>query len=568
MANLWVRKSIEALKAEAEQSDEHGGLKRTLTATNLVLLGIGAIIGAGFFVYTGTAASQNAGPAVALSFVLGGIACAFAGLCYAEMASTVPIAGSAYTYAYATMGEFIAWLIGWDLILEYMVGATGVAIGWSGYVVSVLRDLGIDVPAWLTSAPGTKLIEVPNAISDKLHMRHGWSTLDGFVKVVKQYLETAGGMAPDAVKALGAEPAVTKFLRDTGQTIGYGDFHQVTALVNVPAMFIVALVTALLVVGIQESAKVNNVIVFIKVAIVLSFIAIGAFYFDRANWGGKFIPDPLVDEHGNTVFGSYGWGGIFRGAGVVFFAFIGFDAVSTTAQEAKNPKRDMPIGIIGSLVICTLLYVLGALVMTGVVSYKLLNVPDPVAVAIDAMGLKWYSGLVKLGAIAGLSSVVLVMLLSQPRIFFAMAKDGLLPAAVSKIHPKFRTPWITTIITGIIVSVAAGVVPINVAGELTSIGTLFAFAVVSAGVLYLRITQPEVERPFRTPLVYFTAPMGVISAVLLMATLPGDTWLRLVVWMAIGLVIYFAYGMHHSLLNHPEKAATPVIAAPSGTPVA
>ena len=311
-------------------------------------------------------------------------------------------------------------------------------------------------------------------------------------------------------------------------------------------MFIVALVTCLLVIGIQESARVNNVIVFIKVSIVLAFICIGYFYFNTENWGGKFIPDNAGS------FGSYGWSGIFRGAGVVFFAFIGFDAVSTTAQEAKNPKRDLPIGIIGSLIVCTLLYVLGALVMTGVVSYKLLNVPDPVAVAIDAMKLPWFSGIVKLGAIAGLSSVILVMLLSQPRIFFAMAKDGLFPKVVSQIHPRFRTPWITTIITGAIVCVGAGVIPIDVAGELTSIGTLFAFAVVSAGVLFLRITQPEVERPFRTPLVWFTAPMGVISAVLLMLTLPRDTWLRLIIWMAVGLVIYFVYGIKHSVLNNPK----------------
>ena len=552
MANLWVRKSIESLKAEAESKDE-GGLKRTLTATNLVLLGIGAIIGAGFFVYTGTAASKNAGPAVALSFVLGGIACTFAGLCYAEMASTVPIAGSAYTYAYATMGEFVAWLIGWDLILEYMVGATGVAIGWSGYVVSFLHDRGIEIPAAFTSAPGTQLVEVPDAIANQLHMRHGWARLDSFVDVIKQHLENTMGMAPAAVKALkDPETVITTFLQGSSGGISYANLHQLTAIINLPAMFIVALVTVLLVIGIQESARVNNVIVAIKVSIVLAFIAIGLFYFNTKNWGGEFIPE-------NTgKFGSYGISGIFRGAGVVFFAFIGFDAVSTTAQEAKNPKRDMPIGIIGSLIVCTILYVLGALVMTGVVSYKALNVPDPVAVAIDAMKLPWFSGIVKVGAIAGLSSVILVMLLSQPRIFFAMAKDGLLPKVVSKIHPKFRTPWITTIITGGVVMIAAGVIPIDVAGELTSIGTLFAFAVVSAGVLFLRITQPNVERPFKTPFVYFTAPMGVISAVLLMATLPGETWIRLVVWMVIGLVIYFIYGMHHSRLGSGEAPASEI----------
>jgi basic amino acid/polyamine antiporter, APA family len=524
MANLWVKKSIADLKAEAADTSGEG-LKRTLTGTNLILLGIGAVIGAGFFGLTGEAAATFAGPAIPISFVLGGIVCAFAGLCYAEMASTVPVAGSAYTYAYATMGEFIAWLIGWDLILEYMVGATTVAINWSGYVASFLHDRGIDLPAQFLASPGTKMIQVPDAVAHELHLRHGWSMLAS----VSERLQKAN--------------------------IDFSSYPQLNAIINLPAMVIVLLVTALLVVGIKESARVNNVIVFIKVSILVLLIGLGLPMVSSDNWGGPFIPQSDEWFH-------FGWSGICRAAGVVFFAYIGFDAVSTTAQEAKNPQRDMPIGIIGSLVICTILYCLGAVVLTGVVNYKQLHVPDPVAVATDAMGKPWLSFYVKIGAILGLSSVILVMLMSQPRIFYAMSKDGLLPAIVAKIHPRFHTPYLTTIITGMIVMVAAGLLPLSVAGELTSIGTLFAFVVVSAGVLYLRITQPDIERPFKAPVIWFTGPMGVLTAVALMATLPRDTWIRLVVWMVIGLVIYFVYGAHHSVLgSRKPKIQTDAAAA-------
>ncbi|MCI0571335.1 MAG: amino acid permease [Myxococcaceae bacterium] len=480
---LWSTKSMTELQTEVS-SEEGGGLKRSLGALNLTLLGIGAIIGAGIFVLTGTAAAQHAGPAIVVSFILAGLGCLFAGLCYAEFASMIPIAGSAYTYAYATMGEFVAWIIGWDLILEYLFAASTVAVGWAGYFTAFLRDyLGIQLPAALTNAP----FEV-----------------------------AAGSHLP----------------------------HATGAIMNLPAVLLVMLLTGLLVLGIRESARFNNFIVFLKVTIVLLVIGFGAAYINTANWV-PFIPESTGS------FGSFGYSGVLAAAGVIFFAYIGFDAVSTAAQETKNPQRDLPIGILASLAVCTVLYILMALVMTGIANYRELNVPDPVYVAIAKAGpaLSWLKLFVSLGAIAGLSSVVLVMLMGQPRIFFAMSRDGLLPPVFAKVHPKFRTPWLATLITGSIAAVVAGLFPIGLLGQLVSIGTLFAFVIVCAGILVLRKRRPELPRPFRTPMVPLVPVLGILSCGALMAGLGFDTWVRLFVWMALGLVVYFGYGRRHSRIG-------------------
>jgi len=481
--NLLRRKSVTQLQADA-LTDQR--LKRALGATNLTALGIGAIIGTGIFVLTGTVAAQNAGPAVILSFVLAGVASVFAALCYSEFASLVPMAGSAYTYGYATLGEVFAWIIGWDLILEYALGAVTVSIGWSGYVVSFLHDIGINIPPALSAARGT--------------------------------------------------------------LITLADGTQVTAIFNLPAVIIIAIVTLLLVIGIRESANVNNVIVFVKVAVVLLFIFGAVHAVNPANWH-PFIPPST------GVRGHFGWSGVTQGAGIVFFAYIGFDAVSTAAQEAKNPQRDMPIGIIGSLLICTVLYIAVSAVATGIVPYLQLDVPDPIAVAADHAGLGWMSAAIKLGAIAGLSSVILVMLLGQSRIFWTMAGDGLLPEFVSRVHPKFCTPWITTILTGIVVAFFAALFTVREAGSLVSIGTLLAFVIVSIGVLVLRIREPHLPRTFKTPAVWVVAPLGALSALYLMIALPWRTWERLIIWFVIGMVIYFLYGVRRSKLAHPRPPA-------------
>jgi APA family basic amino acid/polyamine antiporter len=470
-------------------------MKRVLGPVDLTLLGIGAIIGTGIFVLTGQAAEAHAGPAVVLSMIIAGIASALAALCYAEFASSVPIAGSAYTYGYATLGELVAWIIGWDLVLEYALGAATVAVGWSAYVISFLADLGIRFPPLVSAAPGTAVV--------------------------------------------------------------LADGSSATALFNLPAMLISAAATMLLVVGIQESARVNAVIVAVKVTVVLLIIGLGSIFISTENWH-PFIP-PNTGE-----FGAYGWSGVLRGAGVIFFAYIGFDAVSTAAQEARNPQRDMPRGIIGSLVICTILYVLVSGVMVGLVPYQQLGVPAPMALAVDAARVKaagsaWQPILdvmpyvVKLGAILGLSSTIIVQMMAQPRIFFSMGKDGLLPAWASTIHPRFRTPYVTTLITGAIVALASGFTSIGVLGELVSIGTLFAFVIVSIGVIVLRRTRPDLERPFTTPWVPALPIASAIVSTALMAALPRATWERLIIWMALGLVVYFAYGYRHSKLRSQVK---------------
>jgi APA family basic amino acid/polyamine antiporter len=485
MANpLFATKSVDELQADAE----HGrGLKRTLGALDLTLLGIGAIIGTGIFVLTGEAAAAHSGPAVPISFVIAGIASTFAALCYAEMASMIPIAGSAYTYSYATMGELVAWIIGWDLILEYLVGAATVSVGWSGYVVEFIKHVtGYTLPEAWTQSPIT------------------WD------KAAQEFVATG-------------------------------------AICNLPAILVVLFVTGILIIGIKESARFNAVIVFIKVTVVLLFIGFTAQFVKPENW------EPFIPENRGS-FGEFGWSGIFQGATMVFFAYIGFDAVSTAAQECRKPQRDLPIGILASLAICTVLYIAVSAILTGLTPYTTLGVPHPIVVGIQATGIGWLEIAVEVGAIAGLSSVMLVMLLGQPRIFFAMAQDGLFPPVAARIHPRFRTPHITTMLTGAVCAVAGGMLPIGVLGELTSIGTLFAFVLVSIGVMILRLKRPDLPRGFKVPGGPYLVPIcGALTSGTLMYTATTQTLLRLFIWMAVGLVIYYLYGRRHSKLRARKR---------------
>jgi APA family basic amino acid/polyamine antiporter len=476
--SLFATKSVSYIISESEGGKHH--LKRTLGPGNLIALGIGAIIGAGLFSLTGVAAAQNAGPAVTISMVVAAIGCALAGLCYSEFSCMIPVAGSAYTYAYTTLGEWIAFIIGWDLVLEYAVGSSTVSISWSAYVVSLLHTFGINLPPqWI-----------------------------------------AGPFEP----------------------VTLPDGSVVQGIANIPAVIIVFLISMLLMIGIKESARTNGIIVVIKLAVVATLIGVGWMYINRANYV-PYIPKNTGE------FGHFGLSGIMMGAGTIFFAYIGFDAVSTAAQEAKNPQKDMPIGIIGSLIICTVLYVLFAVVLTGMVPYTQLGVAAPVAVAIDKTPYIWMNNLVKFGIICGFTSVILVMLLGQSRVFYSMSRDGLVPAVFSDIHPRFKTPWRSNMLFFFFVAPFSAFLPLSIVGHMTSIGTLFAFVIVCAGVWVMRVKNPDAPRPFKTPLVPLVPILGIVWNFAMMYSLGWSNWLRLVVWLVIGQAIYFLYSRHHSHLR-------------------
>jgi APA family basic amino acid/polyamine antiporter len=506
MKQLFAVKSLDRLVGETE--DPTRQLKRTLGVVQLTALGIGAIIGAGIFSSVGSAAAGGsahlgAGPAIMLSFVLTAIACGFAALCYAEFAAMAPVSGSAYTYAYATLGELVAWIIGWDLILEYAIGNVAVAVSWSGYFQELLRGLGFAWPGWL----GTDYRSAAQGAHEVAAAVAAGGDVAGVNTLVRQAAEVF-----NAAPRLGGVPIIF----------------------NLPAFLIVAFITWVLVRGIRESAWLNSAMVGLKLAIIAFFIIVGAFYVKPENW----VP-----------FAPNGFRGISSAAAIIFFAYIGFDAVSTAAEESKNPQRDMPIAMIASLVICTIVYILVALVLTGLLKWDQLGTAEPLATAFSALGMHWAAGIIALGAVFATTSVLVVFQLGQPRIFFSMARDGLLPAWAARVHPKYRTPHVTTILTGAVVATFATFLNINEVVELTNIGTLFAFVLVAIGVLVLRRTNPDRARPFRTPFVPWVPLFAVIMCTYLMVQLPWVTWLRFAVWLGLGLLIYIAYGMRHSVLH-------------------
>ena len=527
MGDLFAKKPIEMLVAEAQESGEHS-LKRTLGPFQLTALGVGAVIGAGIFVLSGLGA-HYAGPGLMLSFVLSGLGCAFAALCYAEFAAMIPLAGSAYTYAYATLGELFAWIIGWDLTLEYAMGASTVSSGWSNHFIELLNIFHIKMPLWLAYDHWTALRTAENLVARQMAQASDPSLIAGTEPFLNKVVAILGAHSPELTqRAHDLVNAPTLF----GVEIG----------LNLPAFIIALVITAILVIGIKESARFNSTIVVIKVAVVLFVIGLGFKYISTSNWGTDW-----------ASFAPFGFSGIGAGAAYIFFAYIGFDAVSTTAQEAKNPQRDLPIGIIASLLVCTVLYILVAGVLTGMVPWQDVNIEAPIARAFMDRGLTGASHIITIGALAGLTSVMLVMLLGQTRVLYAMANDGLLPKKFfAAIHPKFRTPWKNTILVGLLAAIVGSVTPIDDIGKMVNIGTLLAFVIVCIAVMVLRRTNPGQARPFRTPWVPFVPIMGVLFNGYMMYKLGWINWARLLIWLVIGLVIYFSYSRNHSRLQHGQ----------------
>ena len=530
MANLWAKKPLKMLLEEAGESGEHS-LKRTLGPFQLTALGVGAVIGAGIFVLSGLGA-HYAGPGLMLSFVLSGLGCAFAALCYAEFAAMIPLAGSAYTYAYATLGELFAWIIGWDLTLEYAMGASTVSSGWSNHFIELLDIFHIKMPLWLAYDHWTGLRAAENIVARQMAQASDSTLVPGTQAFLNRVTDIISAQSPQLLEGAHKLLDAPKMF---GVELGW----------NMPAFVIALVITAILAIGIKESARFNSTIVVIKVAVVLFVIGLGFRYVSASNWGGDW-----------KTFAPMGFSGIGAGAAYIFFAYIGFDAVSTTAQEAKNPQRDLPIGIIASLLICTALYIAVAAVLTGMVPWREVNIEAPIARAFMDRGLTGASHIITLGALAGLTSVMLVMLLGQTRVLYSMANDGLLPKKFfADIHPKWRTPWKNTILVGILAAVVGSLVPIDDIGKMVNIGTLLAFVIVCIAVILLRRTDPDQPRPFRTPWVPLVPILGIIFNGYMMYRLGWVNWARLIIWLAIGLVVYFTYGQKHSKVQAlPENA--------------